>query len=117
MLRHLQSTLATLSVLSSTGLMGCATTCDTREDSSEVLRFTGGDVDPSRTFYQTSAFDERFLDFPPGRRYELIHGLIGIPNHIETWVSFEPRALATGNNISPGAGNQTVIERADETVV
>jgi hypothetical protein len=57
------------------------------------------------------------LDFPPGRRYELVHRLRGSPTHIGAFVSFEPTALATGNNIAQAAGNQAVIERADESVV
>jgi hypothetical protein len=82
-----------------------------------LVRFTGGRTDPSRSFYQTSGFNEAFLDFPAGRKYELLHGLKSAPDHVAIFLSFAEKPLSSGSNLALAAGNQAVIERVDDTVV
>jgi hypothetical protein len=92
---------------------GCDTSCDTGEDSAVPVRFTEGQTDPTGTYYETNSFDGQYLHFPPGRRYELIHGLGRAPLNVDVYLAFHEYPAQTAR----AAGNEAVIERMDVEAV
>ncbi len=94
---------------------GCAQDCETTSSASVVYK--GGNVDPSGTVYETSAWDEPWLHFPAGRRFVLEHELGQKPYVLNTYLSFSENPLTSSNNASESAGNQAVIEAVTDTFV
>jgi hypothetical protein len=101
-------TIATLA-LSALPLMGCQTSCDDYD--STPRPFSDGIVNSKRTEYQTSTWDGTYLEFGPGRVYELKHGLKTIPTQIKTYLGFVDRPLPSGGTgvVAESAGNQAEI--------
>ncbi len=93
----------------------CAQDCETTN--SDSVTYAGGNVDASGTVYETGAWDEPWLHFPPGRRFALEHGLGRKPYVINTYLSFSEDPLSTKNNASESAGNQAVIEAVTDLTV
>jgi hypothetical protein len=91
----------------------------------DPIDFTSGITNESRTVYQTGAPDDEMLHFPQGRTYNLVHGLGTVPVGIELFVSFREQLERSGdtedktepNNVSPSAGNQTVIQVWDDEFI
>jgi hypothetical protein len=106
--------LAALLVIAPALAWACSTPCETTE-SDPAIEFHGGNH-VSDTMYETSAWDQAFLHFPPGRRFKLFHGLAAPPT-VESYVAFTERPLATENNVSESAGNQVLIEAANAEYV
>ena len=94
-------------------LSGCGG-CDT--SGQDPIEFRGGNINASRTVYETGAFDDDLLHFPPGRVYDLVHGLLREPHTIHTYVSFD-RRLQGDANLADSAGNQVVIESATNELI
>lgn len=96
---------------------GCGA-CDTT--SQRPIVFSEGittNADPL-WIYESTAVNDDWLHFPPGRTYDLEHGLPGTPQSWKADVSFKNRlepAAGSGttedpNNAAPAAGNQVVVD-------
>jgi hypothetical protein len=82
--------------------MGCSTsTCDR---SPEQVVFCGGTV--RGNFYESSAWDQGYLYFPPARTIHFLHKLQALPAGIEINLAFDDH----GFRLAPTAGNQAIIE-------
>lgn len=87
------------------------------------LRYTGGHSSPERGFYETNTLEEDMLHFPPGRVYELEHGLGTSSLLFLPYISFTKQIVKvsgpTGapSNIALASGNEVVIEGWDEQIV
>jgi hypothetical protein len=99
---------------------GCHTSCDDGDDSDDPpVVYDGGTRDEALTYYETHAWDGRYLRFPPQRTYDLVHGLGRAPTAVMSYVGFNETPLgATGNgNVSIAAGNEVIIEWVDDSVI
>jgi hypothetical protein len=95
-------------------LIGCGATCD--RDTDGPTRFEKGTTDTRTQFYETSAWNGPYLDFPGGRSYQLVHGLPGRPREINIYLAFEENPLPSSNT-APAAGNQALIEKVDDEII
>ncbi|HEY8943253.1 MAG TPA: hypothetical protein VIM73_03275, partial [Polyangiaceae bacterium] len=68
-------------------------------------------------FYESSAWHEDLLRFPPQRRYQFMHGLGAIPKEYQIYVSFWPDALVKDHSIAEAAGNIAVVERITDEYI
>ncbi|MEZ4222954.1 MAG: hypothetical protein R3B13_18570 [Polyangiaceae bacterium] len=102
-------------VLLALGGVGCAQDCKTTSSASVV--YNGGHVDSTASVYETNAWDEPWLHFPPGRRFVFEHGLGVEPYVVNTYLSFSENPLTSSNNASESAGNQAVIEAVTDEFV
>jgi hypothetical protein len=101
---------------------GCGTDCR-RGDDGPPLRFDGGNS-PAAGFYETSPAAGPYLDFPSGRRWELVHGLGAVPS-TAAYLSFQRCPLEVPcepgdeerGGYAEAAGNAVVFENATEEVV
>jgi len=89
----------------------CSPPCETAD--TDPVRFTGGNVNPSGTVYESSAFGGPYLHFPGGRRYQLEHHLKRTPVYVGTYLSFDE----SGGSFSESAGNQTVIDFVNDEII
>lgn len=86
------------------------------------LEFTDGITNGARTIYETGAPTGDMLHFPPGRTYDLVHGLRARPVTVNSFISFTKRLTPDGdgtdttkpNHVAESAGNAVVIERWDD---
>jgi hypothetical protein len=68
--------------------------------------------------YESTAVNDEWLHFPPGRIYDLVHGLPGTPQTWSANISFKNRleplsgsgTAQDPNNAAPAAGNQVVVD-------
>lgn len=112
----------TLTFCVAMGALGCSA-CKTHGQ--EALEYTDGNVDESGTVYESTVVDEDMLHFPPGRVYDLVHGLGVRPASVQGYVSFRRRLSEDGdpahetrpNNVSESSGNSMVIERWNQEVI
>ena len=93
--------------------VGCSSACDTGGSSQDTVRFSGGHTDPTLSRYESNGFDEPFLVFPPGRRYEFPHGLGQVPTQLGIFLAFQ----ANNTSFSLAAGNEALIEAVDANVI
>lgn len=93
--------------------VGCSSTCDTGGSSQDTVRFTGGHTDLTLSRYESNGFDEPFLVFPPGRRYEFPHGFGQVPTQLGIFLAFQE----TNSTFSLAAGNEALIEAVDANVI
>ena len=101
-----------LPLLFATGCIGCKT-----RGQAPVEFRDGKPIDEERTVYETSAAFGEYLHFPPGRTYDLIHGLVNTPHVIDSYIAFK-RVIEQGDegqtgNYAEGAGNLMVVECQD----
>ncbi len=98
-------------------LGGCDTSCD--KESAEPLAYLDGRVSPSGISYETNAFDEPYVGFPPGRRLRIMHGLGLPPTLVQSYVAFVRTPLPQGENgnTAESAGNQVIIEAVNDEYV
>lgn len=118
------SLLLVLAVGASVGstLGGCSG-CDTGGQS--PVRYEDGEVSADGRLYETTPIDAELLHFPPGRIYDLVHGLGETPVSVQGYVSLSRRLTPDGdpydpehpNNVTETAGNQLVIERWDDEII
>ncbi len=99
--------------MASFSAVACSSTCDAGGSSQDTVQFSGGHTDPTRTHYETNGFDEPFLVFPPGRRYEFPHGLGRVPTQLGIFLAFQ----ANSSSFSLAAGNQALIEAVDANLI
>jgi len=97
--------------------VGCSSTCDTGGSSQDTVRFTGGHTDLTLSRYESNGFDEPFLVFPPGRRYEFPHGLGQVPTQLGIFLAFREEPLKYNSSFSLAAGNEALIEAVDANVI
>jgi len=99
-------------------LIACSSSCP-RETDENARRYTGGTTSPDATFYETNAWDRKFVDFPAGRRLALVHGLRETPIELKSYLAFKAKALPEDGKgfVAESAGNQVLIEGVDEEVV
>ncbi len=76
----------------------------------EAVNLADGVTSPDETFYMTSEFGEDLIDFPGGKRLRLYHHLKGVPQQLETLVSFQRNPFGGNTSMSESAGNEVVIE-------
>lgn len=96
-----------------------------RVSGQDPITYTDGVTNESRTVYQTGAPDEEMLHFPQGRIYNLVHGLGSSPISVDIFVSFREKLERSGdtndktqpNNVSPSAGNQSVIQVWNDEII
>jgi hypothetical protein len=108
--------------LGGAALPGCSG-CDTQ--GAAPLEYLDGTVSTDGRLYESTPVDGDMLHFPPGRIYDLVHGLGVRPASVHGYVSLAPRLESEGdpydaqrpNNVTESAGNQLVIERWDEQVI
>ena len=112
-MRALSRALAALPLLFA--LLGCGEKCP-RESEDDARRFTGGTTSPERTYYESNAWDEGFVDFPAGRRWALVHGLRETPIELKSYLAFKAHPFPKGGHgfVAESAGNQVLIEGIDE---
>ncbi len=103
--------------VASLSALACSSTCDTGGSSQDTVLFSGGHTDPTRTHYETNGFDEPFLVFPPGRRYEFPHGLARVPTQLGIFLAFQAEPLKNNGSFSLAAGNQALIEAVDANLI
>jgi hypothetical protein len=96
-------------LLAAPAVEACSTTC---ESSSATVRYTDGVTNGTATYYETGGPDEPFLDFPAGRRFELVHGLSRVPDLTLVYVSFE----SNPTSFSIAAGNEALIRLEPDVV-
>jgi hypothetical protein len=98
------------------GAAGCGPTCDTSGQA--PIRYTGGIT--RGTFYMTTDWEGPWLYFPPGRTYDLVHGLKNVAT-TEAFVAFSATPLPTNHdedgNMSESPGNQTVFEQVNDDFI
>lgn len=82
------------------GLVGC----DCNKESGEPIVWLDGLTDGTQ--YQSTALDERWLAFPGGRRYRLVHGLGRIPHEVHAYLAFDD----TPQDFSAATGNSALFE-------
>jgi len=97
------------------GLIGCDTGCDKEDGAAQ--RYAGGETSPTCTSYQTGGFNDPYLAIPPGRRWDIEHGLRQEPRLIQSYLAFSERPLANDQNTAESAGNQLVIEEVTDEFV
>ena len=101
------------------GLLGCATSCE--KENAEPLLYLGGRTSPNCMSYQTNGVDangvdtgvgQGYVNFPPGRRLRIPHGLGQEPILLKSYVAFVPEPLPQdeNGNTAESAGNQVIIE-------
>jgi hypothetical protein len=95
-------------------VVGCGATCD--RDSGDPSRYEDGVTDTEAQFYETSAWDGAYLDFPGGRKYRLVHGLVSRPREINVYLAFEENPIPSSNT-APAAGNQALIENVTDEFI
>jgi hypothetical protein len=95
----------------------CSSSCP-REDE-DARPFTGGNTTADRTYYETNAWNEKFVDFPAGRRLALVHGLARTPIEVRSYLAFSAKALPEDARgvVAESAGNQVLIQRVNEESV
>lgn len=89
------------------------------------MRYEDGEVSADGHMYETTPIDQELLHFPPGRVYDLVHGLGETPISVQGYVSLGSRLTKDGdpydperpNNVTETAGNQLVIERWDDEII
>ena len=97
----------------SDGVLGCDLSCD-KEDG-DAVPYIYGDTSPDGTEYQTTDWNEKWVDFPAGHRVLIEHGLRAEPKGVFTWLAFDEEPLnREQGNTSESAGNQTIIERVTD---
>ncbi len=100
------------------GLPACNTSCD--KESEAARPYSGGQLVGSVcNEYETNGFDQPYIPFPAGRRWQIQHQLGTLPTEIKSYVSFVERPLPAGKNgnTAESAGNQVIIEAVtDESV-
>ena len=93
---------------------GCGS-CKTRGQ--EPIEYRDADPTDDGLYYETSAAFGEYLHFPPGRTYDLIHGLVTAPYEVTSFIAFnrEIKQGGDGNtgNYAESAGNQVVVECQD----
>lgn len=102
-------------------LTGCGG-CDVESGDPEAFR--DGFTNESQTYYETGSPNEKMLPFPPGKTYDLYHGL-GKDPAVHSYVSFveqleeDPSKVdpLAPNHVAESAGNQAVIERWNDKFV
>lgn len=103
-----------LGVVGATGCGACDTTNQAPIEYREGITTEAGPL----WIYESTAVNDDWLHFPPGRIYDLFHGLPGIPQTWDADVSFKSRLDPGGdsgtsqnpNNAAPAAGNQVVVD-------
>jgi hypothetical protein len=100
------------------------TACDRTEEGNPPVRYTGGRAaggvynsaeDPDGG---SSPWGEELLHFPGGMHYELEHHLGATPRWIQAYLSFNRYGTSEdGGSLAPAAGNQVVIQGADDMVI
>jgi hypothetical protein len=105
------------SLVAADGLLGCGTSCD--KENEEARDYSAGLTSSGCSTYQTNAFDEKYLDFPAGRRWRIAHGLGQTPTLVQSYLAFTDAPLTQGENgnTAESAGNQVIIERVDDQFV
>lgn len=93
---------------------GCSPPCNTTD--SDPVRYGAGSVSADGTTFTTSPWEGPYLDFPPGRRFQLEHHLGVAPPIVVTYLALDEYPLS-GGNTSESAGNQAVIERVDDEII
>lgn len=96
------------------GVSGCGS-CKTRGQ--QPIEYRDGTTFPGGLTYETSEPFGEYLHFPPGRTYDLIHGLVATPYQVTSYVAFK-RMIEQGDkdktgNYAESAGNQVVVECQD----
>jgi hypothetical protein len=96
------------------GASGCGS-CKTRGQ--EPVEFREAEPTDDGLYYETSEPFGEYLHFPPGRTFDLIHGLIGTPSTVTSYIAFK-RTIEQGDegntgNYAESAGNQVVVECQD----
>lgn len=100
------------------GSTGCVSECERDGRTPQVYR--DGLTSSDGSFYQTAPLDGTYLFFPPGRVYNLEHGLGEVPAEYHVWLAFVPDPLANGERgagTSESAGNQAVVELVDDEIL
>ena len=86
--------------------------CD-RSSTRDPLLYTEGVAEGG--VYETSAWDEEWLEFRGGAYYRLEHHLGGTPRVVNSYLSFEPRGTHGGGAASQPAGNQVLVQCVDDS--
>jgi hypothetical protein len=99
---------------------GCETlvpsACDRTEEGNPPVRYTGGTTENG--VYMSSPWGGELLHFPGGMHYELVHDLGATPRWINTYLSFDRYGTSDdGGTLAPSAGNQVLIQGADDMAV
>ena len=105
-----------LAVLIAVGC-GSAMGCDCGREDGEPIVYAGGLS--SETRYQSSELYGIWLDYPAGRRYQLLHALPEAPTDISVYLAFQEDPLHEGRpgNIAPASGNAALIEAVSEKMI
>lgn len=101
--------------LASSLLVACGASCP-RESEENARPFRGGRTTADGTYYETNAWNEKFVDFPAGRRLALVHGLREMPITLTSYLAFKENPLPENGRgfVSESAGNQVLIEGVDD---
>ena len=101
-----------LVVASALGTGGCLSgaACDTTDNGNPEEAYGGGST--ANGVYQSSPWNQGYLDFPGGHRYAFVHGLGQAPASVDVYLAFQPDP----DRAAPCAGNSCLIS-ADDTLV
>ena len=112
-LRHTALVAFAATVISSGGASGCnASACDTSPDANPPQRFTGG-VTVDGVYQSTPSWQNGFLDYPGGKRYEFVHNLGAAPPNIDVFLAFDTNASGGATKC---AGNTCIVTADDQLI-
>ncbi len=94
---------------------GCGSNCDQSDE--DPVTYTEGTADATLSVYETSPWYGRWLHFPAGRRYQLVHHLGRAPYQYETFLSFHETQSTDSFNAAESAGNQAVVEDVNDEYI
>ncbi len=99
---------------SASGTSGCidAASCDRSTEANLPERYTGGTTVDG--VYQSAPWTEDYLDFPGGKRYELVHGLGAVPTSVDVYYAFGPNP---GDGGVTQCGGSTCLFMPDDQVI
>lgn len=89
--------------------------CDTSDDGNPPITYKGGFTTGDGLYY-SSPWNENWLHFPGGQRYDLFHNLGFQPQEVGILLSFSEHGLGNdgqGSSAAPSAGNSSVVQLVD----
>jgi hypothetical protein len=99
--------------------LSCSASCPREDDDAAPRTHTSGTTSADRTYYETNAWNQSFVDFPAGRRWAFRHGLGQLPREITSYLGLSADPLPVNSNgfVAESAGNQVLIEGVDSETI
>jgi hypothetical protein len=95
------------------GSVACETSCHETPEDKRFVRFQGGDLDASGTFFETAPIDGPYTEFWPNSVLEIPHRLQAAPAEVDAYVAFEEDPI----NFTNSAGDLAVFDCVDDEML